>query len=52
MATNRARTRLDPEYELIDAAGAAFAKNQYWDVTFEYCKVRPRRYVRAPARCV
>ena len=37
--TNAERTRMDPEYELIDAMGETFAKGHYWDVTFE-CTMR------------
>ena len=38
VSVNRSRSRLEPEYELIDAMGPAFAAGHYWNVTFEYCK--------------
>ena len=34
--TNAARTRHDPEYELLDTG--VFADDKYWDVTVEYAK--------------
>ncbi len=34
--TNAARTRHDPEYELLDTG--VFADNRYWDITVEYAK--------------
>ena len=34
--TNAARTRHDPEYELLDTG--VFADGKYWDVTIEYAK--------------
>ena len=34
--TNAARTRHDPEYELLDTG--VFADDKYWDVTIEYAK--------------
>jgi len=34
--TNSARTRHDPEYELLDTG--VFADDKYWDVTVEYAK--------------
>ena len=37
--TNAARTRHDPEYELLDTG--VFADNRYWDVTVEYAKASP-----------
>jgi hypothetical protein len=36
---NRRRTRLDPEYELIDTG--AFDNNRYFDVTIQYAKAAP-----------
>jgi hypothetical protein len=36
---NRRRSKLEPEYELLDTG--AFDDNRYWDVTVEYAK-RPR----------
>jgi hypothetical protein len=36
VATNRARTRLEPEYELIDTG--VFDDHRYFDVTVEYAK--------------
>ncbi len=38
-AENARRTRLDPEYELIDAG--AFNENRYFDVFIEYAKAAP-----------
>ena len=37
--TNAARTRHDPEYELLDTG--VFADDRYWDVTVEYAKASP-----------
>ncbi len=37
--TNRARSRHDPEYELLDTN--AFGDNRYWDVQIEYAKASP-----------
>jgi hypothetical protein len=37
--TNRARTRLDPEYELIDTG--VFAESRYWAVTTTWAKGGP-----------
>jgi hypothetical protein len=37
--TNRARSRLEPEYELIDTG--AFAENRYWVVTVTWAKGSP-----------
>ena len=37
--TNGARTRQDPEYELLDTG--VFDDNRYWDVTVEYAKATP-----------
>ena len=37
--TNAARTKHDPEYELLDTG--VFADNRYWDVTVEYAKAAP-----------
>jgi hypothetical protein len=39
VATNRARSRLEPEYELIDTG--AFARDHYVDVDVEYAKAAP-----------
>ena len=39
VAENRRRTRLDPEYELIDTG--AFDEGRYFDVTAEYAKAAP-----------
>jgi len=36
---NRARTRLDPEYELLDTG--IFDQNRYFDVLIEYAKAAP-----------
>jgi hypothetical protein len=38
-ATNAARTRLDPEYELLDTG--VFDDDRYFDVTIEYAKAAP-----------
>jgi hypothetical protein len=35
---NQRRDRQEPEYELIDALGDAFANNRYFDVFIEYAK--------------
>ena len=37
--TNAARTKHDPEYELLDTG--VFADSRYWDVTTEYAKASP-----------
>jgi len=37
--TNAARSRHDPEYELLDTG--VFAESRYWDVTAEYAKATP-----------
>ena len=37
--TNGARTKHDPEYELLDTG--VFADSKYWDVTVEYAKASP-----------
>ena len=37
--TNGRRSKLDPEYELLDTG--AFADSKYWDVTVEYAKNSP-----------
>ncbi len=37
--TNAARTKHDPEYELLDTG--VFADSKYWDVTVEYAKASP-----------
>ena len=37
--TNAARTKHDPEYELLDTG--IFDENKYWDVTVEYAKASP-----------
>ena len=39
VATNRNRSRYEPEYELIDTG--IFAEDRYFDVTMEYAKVDP-----------
>jgi len=39
VATNRARSRQDPEYELVDTG--IFDKNEYCDVEVEYAKAGP-----------
>jgi hypothetical protein len=39
VATNAARTRQDPEYELIDTG--AFAEDRHFDVVVEYAKADP-----------
>ena len=39
VATNRNRSRQQPEYELIDTG--IFAEDRYFDVTMEYAKVDP-----------
>src|SRR6266404_6462011 len=39
VATNRHRSRQEPEYELIDTG--VFADNRYFDVTIEYAKADP-----------
>jgi len=39
VATNRNRSRQEPEYELIDTG--IFAEDRYFDVTVEYAKVDP-----------
>ena len=39
VATNRNRSRQQPEYELIDTG--VFAEDRYFDVTLEYAKVDP-----------
>jgi hypothetical protein len=39
VAENRRRTRLDPEYELIDTG--VFDEGRYFDVTAEYAKAAP-----------
>jgi hypothetical protein len=36
---NRSRSRLDPEYELVDTG--AFAKSRYFEVTADYSKASP-----------
>ncbi len=36
---NRARGRLDPEFELIDTG--VFDQDRYWDITVEYAKASP-----------
>src|SRR5581483_1725782 len=36
---NRARTRLDPEFELVDTG--IFDDRRYWEVTVEYAKASP-----------
>lgn len=37
--TNKARSKHDPEYELLDTG--VFNENRYWDVTVEYAKAAP-----------
>jgi hypothetical protein len=39
LLTNRKRTRLDPEYELMDTG--VFAQNRYYDIFIEYAKAAP-----------
>jgi hypothetical protein len=39
VATNRRRSRLEPEYELLDTG--VFADNRYFDVFVEYAKASP-----------
>jgi hypothetical protein len=39
LSVNRGRTRLDPEYELIDTG--VFNEDRYFDVTVEYAKATP-----------
>src|SRR6266853_1526171 len=39
VATNRSRSRQEPEYELIDTG--IFAEDRYFDVSVEYAKVDP-----------
>ncbi|MGE5295297.1 MAG: MGH1-like glycoside hydrolase domain-containing protein [Solirubrobacterales bacterium] len=39
VATNRRRSRLEPEYELLDTG--VFADNRYFDVSVEYAKASP-----------
>ena len=39
VATNRARTRQDPEYELLDTG--AFDGDRYWVVEVDYAKADP-----------
>src|SRR6266851_3621025 len=39
VATNRNRSRQEPEYELIDTG--VFAQDRYFDVSVEYAKVDP-----------
>ena len=41
VATNRARGRDQPEYELLDTG--VFDDDRYWDVEVEYAKVDPER---------
>ena len=36
---NRRRSRLDPEFELVDALPRTFAENRYFDVFIEYAKI-------------
>ncbi len=36
---NRTRTRLDPEFELVDSG--VFDQGRYWEVTVEYAKASP-----------
>jgi len=36
---NRARTRLDPEFELVDTG--VFDAGRYWEITVEYAKAAP-----------
>ena len=38
VAENGRRAKSDPEFELIDALGDAFAENRYFDVFIEYAK--------------
>jgi hypothetical protein len=39
VATNRGRSRMEPEYELLDTG--VFAENRYFDVSVEYAKASP-----------
>ncbi len=39
VAENRARTRADPEFELVDTG--IFDDGRYWDITAEYAKASP-----------
>jgi|SRR5579884_513265 len=39
LEVNRARTRLDPEFELVDTG--IFADGRYWEITVEYAKASP-----------
>jgi len=39
VAENRRRSRLDPEYELVDTG--IFDDDRYWDVTVDYAKASP-----------
>jgi len=39
VAENARRTRLDPEYELVDTG--VFANGRYWEITAEYAKASP-----------
>ncbi|VAW31734.1 Acyl-coenzyme A synthetases/AMP-(fatty) acid ligases [hydrothermal vent metagenome] len=38
LAENSRRGKVDPEFELIDALGDAFAQNRYFDIFIEYAK--------------
>ena len=39
LAENRARGRLDPEFELLDTG--IFDDRRYWEITAEYAKASP-----------
>jgi hypothetical protein len=39
VAVNRARTKLDPEFELVDTG--VFDDDAYWEITVEYAKASP-----------
>ena len=39
IAENRRRSRLDPEYELLDTG--VFDEDRYWDITADYAKAAP-----------
>jgi hypothetical protein len=41
VAESRARSRADPEFELVDAIGDALREGRYFDVFVEYAKVGP-----------
>jgi hypothetical protein len=43
LATNRSRSRLEPEYELVDTG--VFAEDRYWAVTATWAKAGPEDFV-------